>query len=89
MEGNTNKPVRKFVVGNVSASIWKNTIEVKGEKVETLKTSLQKSYKDKDGNWQNTNSLDVQDLPKARLALLEAYKSMTVKEYENESETQS
>ena len=34
---------------------------------------MQRRYKDQDGQWQSTNSLDVNDIPKAILALSQAY----------------
>ena len=41
------------------------------------KAVFQKRYKDSDGTWKNTGSLDVNDIPKAVLALQEAYEYLT------------
>ena len=38
------------------------------------KASFQKRYKTADGEWKSTNSLDADDIPKAKLVLNEAYK---------------
>jgi hypothetical protein len=41
--------------------------------VKIKKTVFQKRYKGQDGQWQSTSSLDVNDIPKAILALTKAY----------------
>jgi len=62
-------PVAKIKYGGVTVDVWEN----KG-KHSTFKTfSMQRSYKDGD-TWKNTTSLREGDLPKAILALQEAYK---------------
>jgi len=62
------KPETQFRAGNVSASIFVNEYEDK----EILNVVLQKSYK-KDGKWENTGSLGINDIPKAMLVLDKAY----------------
>ena len=62
-------PEKKFKAGAITAAIWKNQIQIKGNTVETRSVQLQRAYQDKDGNWQNTNSLQANDLPKAILLL--------------------
>ena len=63
------QPEKKFKAGAVSATIWKN-----GEGDQSYNTiSLERAYKDKTGNWKNTNSLRLNDLPKARMVLDKAY----------------
>ncbi|MFC1562659.1 hypothetical protein ACFL4Z_01250 [candidate division KSB1 bacterium] len=42
--------------------------------------SLSRSYKDEKGEWQYTESLKIDDLPKAILALQKAYEHLTLKE---------
>lgn len=59
-----NVPMGKFRVGSVTASVWKNE---KGWSV-----SLQKSYKDDMGDWQNTGNLFHGDVVCAIRALQRA-----------------
>lgn len=60
MEG--DKPVKKFRVGNVSASVWKND--------QSFSVTLQKSYKEKDSEqWKNTDTLFHGDILNAVKAL--------------------
>lgn len=72
-------PEKKFSSGAVSATVWKNKrIGKDGEAYEIHSINLQRSYTDKAGNWQNTNSLRVSDLPKATLVLEEAFKHLVL-----------
>ncbi|MCK4981962.1 MAG: hypothetical protein KAS17_03510 [Victivallaceae bacterium] len=75
----SEKPIKKFSTGNVQASIWRNQTMVNGAPKEFFSVSVERSYKDKQGNWNNTNSLRTTDIPKAQLALSEAYRFLNLK----------
>ena len=79
-----NKPKKKFNAGAVSATVWENqaTNKTTGSPVSYNTISLQRGYKDKEGNWKSTNSLRVADIPKAILVLQKAYEELTLREYE-------
>ncbi|MEI8197562.1 MAG: hypothetical protein WCI73_16835, partial [Phycisphaerae bacterium] len=62
-----------FKMGAVRASVFCNVIEREGRTVPLRKVVLEVRYRDKDGQWQGTNSLSVNDLPKAVTALQQAY----------------
>lgn len=50
-----NMPIYKTAAGQVSAAVWANTIPGKnGGEVEVLKATVQRRYKDKDGNWKSS-----------------------------------
>ena len=69
-----NMPVEKFRAGAVSAAIWKNTMELKdGKKIDSYSVTLDKRYKDKDGKWKSSKSIQVNEIPKALLVLGKAY----------------
>ena len=68
-----NLPEKRISAGAIQATVWKNEKSIKGTETEFQTISLQRSYKDKDGKWQQTNSLRVNDLPKAALVLQKAY----------------
>ncbi len=71
------QPEITFRHGLCSASIFENEYK-RGEESFTVRTvSFQRSYLDKDGNWQTTNSLKVNDIPKAVLVLNKAYEFLT------------
>ncbi|HLD72899.1 MAG TPA: hypothetical protein VJA23_04900 [Candidatus Nanoarchaeia archaeon] len=73
-----NFPEKKFRAGAVSATVWRNKSQ-KGEG-EYNTVSLERSYKDKEGQWQATNSLRTNDLPKAVMALQKAYEHIVLNE---------
>ena len=76
-----NVPERKFRAGAISVTVWKNKSQsVKGEDVEYQTVSIERSYKDKNGAWQKTNSMRVNDLPRAAIALNKAYEHIVLKE---------
>ena len=71
------QPEKRFRCGACEVSIFENDITKKdGGKMKSKKASFQKRYKNANGEWKSTNSLDPNDIPKARLALNEAYKYM-------------
>ena len=71
------QPEITFRHGLCSASIFENEYK-RGEESFTVRTvSFQRSYLDKEGNWQRTNSLKVNDIPKAVLVLNKAYEFLT------------
>ena len=67
------KPEIVFKVGAVRASVFRNTIEKNGQSISLPKVAIEVRYKDKTGQWNGTNSLSLNDLPKAILALQKAY----------------
>jgi hypothetical protein len=76
---NTNGNVLRHIrVGGVEATIWKN---VYGEKT-SFSVTLQRSYKDKSGEWKTTYSLRQNDLPKALLALQKAFEHVALSRVE-------
>ena len=72
---NTNQPEKKFRAGAVSATVWLNQGQNKktGEISNFRTISLQRGYKDKNDQWQNTGNMRVNDLPRAALVLKQAY----------------
>ena len=79
-----NLPEKKFRAGAVSATIWRNQTERDGKIVEFRTVSFERSYQDKSGEWNTTNSLRVSDLPRAALVLQKAYEYITLKENNEE-----
>jgi hypothetical protein len=68
-----SKPETVFKVGAVRASIFRNTIQKNGKLIPLPKVVIEVRYKDKTGQWNGTNSLSVNELPKAILALQKAF----------------
>lgn len=76
-----NRPADKVQYGSVVATVWKNTQKDKdGNDIDFVSVSLSRSYKDKDGNWQQTSSLRERDLADAELVINEVRKKLRSKE---------
>ncbi len=78
---NKNSPEKKFRASPMSATIWANEVISADGQTNVFRTiNLERTYKDKEGNWRKTNSLRVNDLPKAILVLNKAYEFISIKE---------
>ena len=74
------KPEKKIKVGAVTASVFANEIDGKNGKAVVKSVSLQRTYKDKNGEFQHTTSFGPNDIPKAVLALSKAYEHLVLEE---------
>jgi len=78
MENTNGSVVERIKVGGITATVWKNELGGK----EYLTVTLQKSYKDRVGEWKRTNSLRQNDVPKAVLALQQAFETIALSKVE-------
>ena len=81
--GNTgarNQPEKKIRSGAISATIWNNEQESQTGPVKYRTVSFERSYKDKNGQWQSTNKLRAGDIPRAVLVLNKAYEYISLGE---------
>jgi hypothetical protein len=65
---NGNEPVKKYRIGFITASIWKN----KSGDSTFYNVTLQSRYKDESGEWQDATSLSHSDLLNAAAVLTKA-----------------
>ena len=78
-----NLPEKKFRAGAISATVWRNKGQTAdGEETEYRSISIERNYTNKEGKWHSTNSLRVNDLPKANVVLQKAYEFLVFKEQE-------
>lgn len=71
------KPTAKFKAGQVSAALWENEITAKkGGKATVLKATVQRRYKDKDGNWKSSTSFSRNEIPLAIYCLQKAFEKI-------------
>jgi len=84
-----SKPERVFKMGAVRASIFRNVIVQDGRNVALPKVVIEVRYRDKTGKWQGTNSLSINDMPKAISALQQAYEYLLNGEAAAEQEAES
>lgn len=59
----TTKPKITYYVGTISLTVWENKNK-DNDKFDSIKVN--KSYKDKDGNWKEGGSLNAQDVANLR-----------------------
>ena len=71
-----NLPEKKFRAGAISATVWLN----KAENGDYRTISIERNYKDKSDKWQSSNTLRVNDLPKANVVLQKAYEFLVFNE---------
>lgn len=75
-----NVPEKRFSAGPISATVWQNQGKGNnGEAVEYRTVSFQRRYKDKNGVWQSTSSLRINDLPKASVVLQKTYEYLILR----------
>ena len=68
------RPVAKYAAGQVSAAIWENEVTTKaGKKVTMLKATVERRYKDKDGQWKSSSSFSRNEIPMAIYCLQKSF----------------
>ena len=80
MNGQT--PIAKFKAGQVSSAVWENQVQVKGQSITILKATVQRRYKDHDGNWQSSGSFSRNEIPLAIYCLQKAFEKIIEKQGE-------
>ncbi|MFP4402736.1 MAG: hypothetical protein ACOC3X_02865 [Nanoarchaeota archaeon] len=71
-----NMPIKSFKAGAIKATLWENQTNDGSASFNTI--NLDRVFKAKDGKWQNTHYLRVQDLPKALIVLNKAYEFLVL-----------
>jgi len=85
INANAGQPEKRFRAGALSVTIWQNQGQTKTGEETTYKTvSFQRRYKDKNGEWQTSNSLRVNDLPKVSLLMDKAYEFIVLQGNEDD-----
>ncbi len=84
-----NMPVAKFKAGQVSSAVWRNEIQVKGKAITLLKATVQRRYKDKEGNWQSSGSFSRNEIPLAIYCLQQAFEKIIETQHEDSSNSNS
>lgn len=79
----TNKPMQSFAAGAIRAAIWKNTAKDRSGPAAIYHTvKLERRYLDANKEWQSTQALRFNDLPKARLLLAKAFEYLAMADRE-------
>jgi hypothetical protein len=70
------RPIRRIRAGAVKLAVWQNGVN--GNEFETV--IITRSYKDKNGEWKDSNSFRVSQIPQVILVLQKAYEQATLSE---------
>jgi len=74
------QPIKKFVAGNCSVSVFENPIQTKnGATGKSFSVTPQKYYKDKQGQDKFVSSFGINEIPKIRMLLQQSYEFLTLK----------
>ena len=79
------KPVAKFKAGQVSAAIWENEVSVNGRTVTMLKATVERRYKDRDGQWKSSTSFARNEIPLAMYCLQKCFEHIIGAQQEDET----
>ena len=74
------KPLKEFASGSVRATTWENEHEKGDQKFTTQTVSVERRYKDKNGDWNGTNGFRKNDLPNVEVVARKAFEFLTVRE---------
>lgn len=77
MTKNSKKPIDEVKMGAVRVAIWNNTITKNDRQIPIKSVSISKLYLS-GKEWKPTSSLDINDIPKAIMALTDVYKKLVV-----------
>ena len=69
-------PVKKYRAGQISCALWENEAQVNGRSVTMLKATVERRYKDRDGNWKSSNSYGRNDIPLVIFCLEKAFEAI-------------
>ncbi len=81
------KPIKEFRAGGIQVAIWKKETEENGKTIIKYSISIQKSFRDDSGNYQDTNNYFPDELPKLALLIHKAYETITLKEWSPEDDS--
>ena len=82
------RPVAKFKAGQVSAALWENEVTARtGKKVTMLKATVERRYKDRDGQWKSSGSFSRNEIPLAIYCLQKSFERIVEGEKENDNGT--
>ena len=69
-------PTAKFKAGSVQAAVWENDVPMNGKTVTMLKATVQRRFKNKEGNWQSSGSFGRNEIPLAIYCLQKCFEAM-------------
>ncbi len=81
------KPIKEYRIGHIKVAVWKNESEDNGKTIVKYSIQIQKSYRDEDGEYRDTNNYFPEELPKLSLAVSKAFEFTALKERNPEDDS--
>ena len=78
------QPIWKTRAGSISCAIWENDANVNGQRTTLLKATVERRYKDKDGNWKSSGSFSRREIHDVRFCLAKAFEKMVGEEQQDD-----
>ena len=82
------KPEKKYRCGGVEGAIWKNNVVIDGHDVTKYSVQIQRRYQDSQGEWKDTSSFPLSDLPRVALVAARCFEWLTLKESDEQGQMQ-
>ncbi len=83
----SNRPIKTFQAGTIRASIWRHEALQDGRTVAQHTVRIDKRYFDAQrAEWRDSDYLFANDLPRVRLVAEQAFKFITLREREPDTE---
>ncbi len=83
---NPQPPIREFRIGTVSCAVWRDEVEQDGRTQVRHSFKLKKRYRDRDGNWQDSQTYFPDDVFKAIIVFQQAYEFAMLQEKDQNGE---
>ena len=66
-------PIKKFRAVQVSCALWENEATINGKSVTMLRATVERRYKDKNGDWKSSQSFGRNEIPLVKWCLDQAF----------------
>lgn len=64
------QPLKEFRAGQVSCALWENGVTTEdGRSVQMLKATVERRYRDRNGEWKSSNSFGRNEIPLVKYCL--------------------
>lgn len=83
-----SKPVRKYQAGAIHCALWQNTISHNGRSRTVLKATVERHYRDSEGQWKSTSSFGRNDIPLVVFCLQKAFEAILVADQNGDEDTE-
>ena len=70
------RPIKKYRAGQISCALWENDVNANGRTVTMLKCTVERRYKNGDGEWKSSQSFGRNDIPLVKWCLDQAFTAM-------------